>query len=414
MINILKNSSFAFALRHRHYRLYATGNFLSLIGTWMQRLAVGWLAWELTGSALWLGLIAFADLFPTVVLAPFAGALADSRDRLTIMRTTQTLAMVHALVLFGTVATGLINVHLLFGLALWLGVVNSFDQPARLSLIAALLPRDDLAHAVAINSVAFNTARFIGPAIAGSVLALWGSAIVFALNALSYVVFLVILLRLRVTVQSRPAATDGSFLNRLAGGIRIFIADSGLRTILVLLLCLTIGVRPIAEMLPGFASQVFAVGPTGLAALTAAMGIGSVLGGLSVGATSLSKRLSRMLLLNTFTLGLGALAFIATTNFWLALPALVLVGFSMSRTAISAQTALHLSVDESLRGRVLSLYGMIFRGGPALGALLVGLASQALGLRWPILGGVLCLAAGWIWAFSRRDTIAGSLEGRQA
>jgi MFS family permease len=414
MMNFFRNTSFAIALRHRNYRLYATGNALSLIGTWMQRLAVGWLAWELSGSPLWLGLIAFADLFPTVLLAPFAGALADSRDRLAIMRTTQALAMAQALVLFATVATGVINVHLLFALSLWLGIVNSFDQPARLSLIAALLPRDDLAHAVALNSVTFNTARFIGPAIAGFLLAVSGAAVVFALNALSFVLFLVILFQLRVTGPAVPRATDGSFLSRLAGGIHIFIADKGLRTILVLLVCLTIGVRPVNEMLPGFASQVFDVGPTGLAALTAAMGIGSVLGGLSIGATSLSKRLSRMLLLNTFTLGLGVLAFIATTVFWVALPALVLVGFSMSRTAISAQTALHLSVDESLRGRVLSLYGMIFRGGPALGALLVGLASQALGLRWPILAGVVCLAGGWIWAFSRRNTIAASLEGRQA
>lgn len=401
------------ALQHPPYRLYAAGNAISLIGTWMQRLGIGWLTWELTGSGFWLGLVAFADLFPTVVLAPLAGTIADTGSRLKIMRFTQILSLVQAGLFAILAIAGLLDIWSIFVLALFLGVVSAFDQPARLSLIASLIPREDLPSAVAVNSIIFNLARFVGPAIGGALLAWRGPETLFVLNALSYALFVVMLFRLNVETPVRIPEEEGSFFRRLASGLLILFHNPGLRIVIVMLVCLTVGVRPIAEMLPGFAAQIFSVGPNGLAAMTAAMGLGSVIGGLWINSEKLASQLSRMLLVNSATLGLAVAGFATTANFWIALPCLVLAGFGMSRTAIAAQTALHLSVEEAQRGRVLSIYGMIFRGGPALGALITGLASAWFGLQTPILCGVLALSVGWIWVFVQRYRVAAALEGNR-
>src|SRR5690242_12367601 len=174
------------ALSSRNYRLYASGNFVSLIGTWLQRIAVGWLAWQLTHSGTWLGLVAFADLFPTVIVSPFAGAVADRRDRLGVIVATQVASTAQAALLAVLVWSGWIEIWSLFFLTLLLGVCGAFNQPARLALIPSLVDRSVLASAVAINSISFNLARFIGPAAAGLVIAEGGIALAFVVNAVTY------------------------------------------------------------------------------------------------------------------------------------------------------------------------------------------------------------------------------------
>ena len=173
------------ALRNPHYGRYAAGNSISLVGTWMQRVAVGWLTWQLTESGAWLGAVAFADLFPTVLIAPLAGAAADRWDRLTTLKLGQALLAVQAAVLFGLTASGLITIWSLLGLSLFLGVVAAFNQPARLALVSSLVARQDLPAAVAINAIIFNSARLIGPAVAGLIIVGVGIAAVFAVNAVS-------------------------------------------------------------------------------------------------------------------------------------------------------------------------------------------------------------------------------------
>jgi MFS family permease len=220
------------ALAHRNFAVYTAGNSVSLIGTWMQRVAVGWLTWQLTESGAWLGLIAFADLFPTILIGPIAGAVADRFVRLTLNNVTMWLALLQAGTLFALTLTGLIDVWLLFGLTAFLGVTSAFNQPARLALISSLVPRPELATAVAVNSVTVNTARFIGPALAGLLIVTVGVAAAFALNMASFAAMLWALSRIRIAPDGDGRAAKGPFLRDIAEGVRYAARHPGIAAVL--------------------------------------------------------------------------------------------------------------------------------------------------------------------------------------
>jgi MFS family permease len=269
------------ALGHRNFGTYVAGNSVSLIGTWMQRIGVGWLAWELSHSGAVLGLVAFADLFPTVLIGPFGGVLADRADRLRVIKIAQSLIMLQAFALFVLTWSGLITVEILIALVLVQGVVIGFNQPARLALIPSLLPRAELPTAVAINSIVFNTARFIGPALAGLIIVGVGVAVVFAFNALRFVAFLLALSRLRIERQRLdPARRRSTVLGAVWEGMSYAMAHPGIGPILVLHLVIAVCARPFVELLPGFAAQVFDRGASGLAILSSSIGLGAIAGGL--------------------------------------------------------------------------------------------------------------------------------------
>lgn len=372
-------SSIARAFRSRNYTLYVAGNSISLIGTWMHRLANGWLAWELTGSTTWLGLIAFADLFPMVLVTPIAGTLVDRLDRRNLTMLSQAFMLIQAVVLAILVATGLINIWLLLALTLFLGAVAALNQPARLSLIPALVDRADVNAAVRVNSIIFNLARFIGPLVAGVLISVSGIASAFALNAASTAVFLVALWRIRLPPSApRKAATTG-LLGQLVDGLRYTFSHSELATVLTLLAAASVFGRSVVELMPGFAGAVFGGGPQTLSAMTAAIGVGAVVGGLTVGGGETA--LMRILVSGTFALAGSTVLVALMPEFWMALGALAVFGAALARTGIASQTLIQVQVDEAWRGRVLSIYGVLFRGAPALGALVMGAASEFWGLR---------------------------------
>jgi predicted MFS family arabinose efflux permease len=395
-------------LSHRDFGIYVAGNAISLIGTWMQRIGVGWLAWELSHSGAVLGLVAFADLFPGVLIGPFGGALADRVDRLRVIKVAQTLIMLQASALFALTASGAITVPVLVALVLFGGAVIGFNQPARLALVPSLVPRTDLATAVAINSIVFNTARFIGPALAGLTIVALGIGAVFALNALSFLAFLFALSRLRLPALAVPAA-GRSMLGAIADGLRYALRHPGIGPILLLQAALAVCARPFVELLPGFAAEVFGRGAPGLAALSSTIGIGAIAGGLWLAQRPADAALPRVVLLSSVLIGLSVLAFALCPWFWPALGCVALAGFAMVVAGAGTQTVLQTAVAEDMRGRVLSLFGLIFRGGPALGALIIGAASEALGLPAPQAAGALIglLAALWLWR--RREAIGRSL-----
>jgi MFS family permease len=395
------------ALKNPNFRIFTAGNAVSLVGTWMHRVVTGWLTWELTHSGFWLGLIAFADLFPTVVVGPFAGAYADRLDRLRVTQVSQFLAMLQAITLFLLTATGLITIWLLLFLTLFLGVVVAFNQPARLALVPALVSRNDLAAAVAVNSIVFNLARFLGPAAAGLAIATVGVPIAFAANALSYVAFMVSLSRIRLSPEENPAAQHGGLLADLVAGLRYTSSHVGIAAVLVLMIAANLGSRPVVELLPGFAAEIFKGGPAELALLSSAIGAGAIIAGLWIG--MLGGGLTRIFLASTVVSALSAALFAVSTSLWLAVPSLAVTGFSMAAFGVSAQILIQTSVIPEMRGRVLSIYGLIFRGGPALGALIMGAASERVGLRLPVLIGGLFLLAVWLWAWIRRRQMMDSL-----
>lgn len=398
------------ALKNPNFGIYTAGSAVSLVGTWMQRVVTGWLAWQLTGSGAWLGLVVFADLFPTVIVGPIAGAYADRSDRLRVTKISQSLAMLQAAALFLLTATGLINIWLLLALTLFLGVVAAFNQPARLALIPALVPRSDLSAAVAVNSVVFNLARFIGPATAGVIIATVGIPMAYAVNALSFVAFLLALSKVRLREEDGPPPAHGKLLDDLLAGIRYAASHVGIATVLTLMIAANVASRPLIELLPGFAAAVFEAGASGLAVLTSSVGAGAIVAGFWLAGVSGARSLGRAFLANTLISAIAGVLFATTSNLWIAVPLLVLNGFAMAGMGISAQTLIQITVDASMRGRVLSLFGLIFRGGPALGALVMGAASDYVGLRLPIFVGAILVLAVWLWAARRQGRMMESLE----
>jgi MFS family permease len=363
----------------------------------------------LTQSGTWLGLVAFADLFPTVVLSPWAGALADRRDRVRVIWLSQIMAMSQASLLALLTGLDIITIWSLFALALVLGVANAISQPARLALIPNLVERADLPSAVAINSIIFNAARFIGPALAGIIIAEGSIALAFAVNAATYVAFLVALARL-VAVKEDSRAAHRRFLPAMVEGYLYAARHKGIGAMLLLMTVTSLGTRGCIELLPGFADKVFGRGPEALAWMTATVGFGAILGGLSMVRRHEIAGLTSLVFSNTLLMSAAILAFTATAVFWVALPCLAVAGFSLVVSGIGAQTLLQSAVDAAMRGRVMALYGMIFRGGPAFGALVMGAVSERFGLRLPVAAGAFCCALYWLWARLRQAHVADQLE----
>src|SRR5260221_11156650 len=297
------------ALSSRNYRIYAGGNFVSLCGTWLQRIAVGWLAWQLTHSGTWLGLVAFADLFPTVVLSPFAGTLADRHDRLTVIKISQGFAMAQATALAVMTYADAMTIGWLLALSLMMGIVNAINQPARLALIPNLVERPNLAAAVAINSTIFNAARFLGPAVAGVVIAHGSIALAFAVNAASYVAFMVALQRVRLVGSESQLSGRGNFLQQSLDGYAYAVRHPGIGPMIVLLTATSIGSRAYIELLPGFADAVFGRGAEALAWLTATTGLGAMGGGLLMASRAEPAGLTRAVVANVLLMSVGRAPF---------------------------------------------------------------------------------------------------------
>ena len=401
------------ALAHRNYRIYAGGNAVSLVGIWMQRVAVGWLAWTLTHSGTWLGVMSMAEFFPVVFLSPLAGALADRRDRVGIIRVTQIAGSVEASLLAVLVYTGAITIELLLALTLLLGIFNAIAQPSRLALIPTLVDRAALPSALAINAIIFNSARFLGPAVAGVVIAQISVGAAFAVNAATYVVFLIAMTNLR----GLPALPVGATQSVLKASVEAYLYASrhpGIAPMLLLFTITTIGTRGFVELFPGFADSVFGRGPEGLAMLTSTVGLGAICGALWMLLRPAIAGLTRLVLGHTLVISLAILAFTATDRFALALPCVFVAGTAMTITGIGAQTLLQAAVDVRMRGRIMALYGMIFRAGPAVGAVLMGSLSESFGLRLPLAVGALVSCGFWALSRLKQKRMAETLEADPA
>ena len=410
MLKVAPFRRIAGVLSQRTYGTYTAGNGLSLIGTWMQRIAVGWLAWELTGSAAWLGAVAFADLFPSVLVAPLAGALADRWDQRKMLCVTVAVNLAQAALLGALSAAGRLDIGALLGATLISGIATGIGQPARLALVASLVARDDLPTAVAINSIVFNLARFVGPALAGVLIGSGGVTVAFLGNALSFLAFLAALARLRIEQEHRAPAGQGGGLGRdLLEGVRYAARHPGIGPLLGLLVVTNIFGRPFVELLPGFAAQVFAAGPQGLAMMTSAIGCGAIVAGTWLAGREGTRGLVGVTISSSLLLAVTIGLFVATDRLLFALPVLAVSGMVMVGAGVGTHTLLQLAVAPAMRGRVLALYGLIFRGGPAVGALLMGPVADRLGLAAPVAAGASLLAIGASVLMTRRRKLSAHL-----
>jgi len=403
----LGNIARAFA--HRNYLVYVSGNSISLIGWWLERVAVGWLTWTLTHSGAWLGLISLADFLPVLFLAPFAGVLADRRDRVRTIRLTQWIGCMQASLLAILVVSDAMTIEILFALVLMLGIASGVAQPSRLALIPTLVDRQSLASALAINSVIFNLARFIGPALAGIVIAEIGIAAAFAANAFSYIAFQISLLNLR-GLPPQPAVGRQNVLRASVEALSYACRHPGIGPMLLLFVVTTIGTRGFIELFPGFADRVFGRGPQGLAMLTSTVGLGAICGASWMVLRSAITGLANVVLVCTLIMSLAILAFTATDAFYLALPCVFVAGAMMTITGTGAQTLIQAAVDARMSGRVMALYGMIFRAGPAVGAVLMGTLSEYLGLRLALALGAMVSGSFWLAMRFRHKCMAAALE----
>lgn len=392
------------ALAAPAYRDYAIGNLISLVGTWMNRVAVGWLCWELTQSGFWLGILAFADLFPTVILSPISGTLADRHDRMKLIKIMTFAQCLLATGLTVLTVLGWIEIWSLLAFVMAMGAVTALAQPARLAVLSVLVPSSALTAAVALNSTAFNLARFIGPMIAGYAIAHGGTWVALALNALSYAVYQVLLVRMP---SAPPAARAQAKRDQVTAwdGYRYAMREPGIRALVLLLLASALAVRGFTELLPGFADDVFGRGAIGLAWLTAAVGVGAMAAGLVMAARDATRGLTRSIIRFQLVMTVVIGVFAASDNFFVALACMTVAGYSLVMTGIGIQTLLQIAPSPQFRGRVLGIYGTLFRGGVALGAMVMGLFAGPFGLQPPVLVGAVLGIGIWAWARTQRAAI---------
>jgi MFS family permease len=399
------------AWKQRNFAWYMGGATVSLVGLWAQKIAVGWLAWDLTHSELWLGFIAFADLFPTVVITPIAGALADRGSRLAMARISQSLAGLISFALAGLFYADLLTIWPLFFLSLALGVVLAFATAARLALVPVLLEPQYVPAAVANDGAIYNACRVVGPMIAAAIIAVSNVGGAFLINGCCFAIFVLCLLKVRILRVETSARAAGNVLQQTMDGVRYAANHPGIGPILVVLTAVAVGVKPFLEMLPALADVVFDAGVDGFAWLAAAGGFGAVVAALWLAARGTVEGLTKISL-SALLFGSGGIVLVAATDiFWVGLIGAVIAGSAITLSGTGCQTLMQNAVDGAVRGRVMSLYGMLHRGAPALGALAVGAAAEIIGLQLAIAGSaVLLCVAGLVFALPRLKTMIPALE----
>ncbi|MEQ1406854.1 MFS transporter [Rhizobium sp. YS-1r] len=379
------------ALKDLHYRRFAIGSIVSVLGMWMQKIGVAWLAWELSKSPFWLGLIAAADMLPSIFLSSFAGSLADAHDKIKVLRSAQSVAIMQSVALAFLSWFGLTTVEVLFALTLVLGVSSSLEQPARLSLIREIVPPDYLHAAVALNALSFNLARFVGPIIAGVLISEINVGVTFAASAVAIAFFSYALAVIQVQkVADRPA--DPVQKAGTTDGFRYVLGNRSLLATLGLMGMTGISVNGILQMLPAVSDALFARGIDGFVGLMAASAFGSIVSGTITLARPPSAQgaLSIALAALCATAALAVLAL--TPSFHFALVAIFCMSFANMYAGIGGQALLQLESEPGKLGRVMGIYSMIIRGGPAVGSFFIGAAATFVGMVIPVVG-VAALAA---------------------
>lgn len=392
-----KRPGIARALRHRNFRLFFSGQSVSLIGTWITRIATSWLVYRLTHSALLLGLVGFCGQIPTLVLAPMAGVLVDRWDRHRILVWTQVLSAVQSLALAVLALSDTITIGWILWLQVAQGLINAFDTPARQAFVVHMVEdREDLPNAIALNSTMVNGSRIIGPSIGGLIIAAVGEGWCFMIDAVSYIAVIVSLLAMRLPPFPRRAH-GGAMLDELRTGFRYVSRFAPVRTALLLLALVSLMGMPYTVLMPMIATQTLHGGAHTLGFLMTASGLGAVGGALYLASRRSVLGLGRVMVLATLAFGAGLIAFSQARTLWAALLVLPVVGAGMMIEMASTNTILQTVVDESLRGRVMAFYTMAFLGTAPIGSLLAGIVANHVGASPTILlGGVACIA-GALW-----------------
>lgn len=397
-------------LRIRDFRLYVIGNVAHGLGIWLLRMTIGWLAWELEKSTAWLGAVAMAETAPSLILALFAGTVVDRFNFVRLMQITQGLSAALAACFAILTLSDSIGIWLLFGLTVLRGCLMAFNRPSRMVLLHHLVGRDLLAPALAIGSITHNGTRFIGPALGGVIIAGAGIGWGFVAASALIGVYALILLLLPVDIEA-PKREHRSMLADTIDGLAYITRHPGIRMQLALLVVMGIVARPVIDLLPGYAGQVFEKGADGLAMLLAAHGIGATIAGVWIAARASGlEGMTRPSLLSVPFVASMLMLFVATDIFWVGVAGSALLGFGLLILTVTSQTLIQSAVDPAFRGRVVSVHGLVMMGIPALGAIALGGLAEFFGLRLPVLAGAAIFIAFWTLAWHRRGMLRQSLE----
>ncbi len=394
-MKLTQRAPLARALAHRNYRLYLLGQAISLIGTWMQQVAMSWLVYRQTGSPLLLGIIGFSSQIPSLFIAPLAGVAADRWNRHRALVITQSCAMAQAVLLLLIVHIDGPIIWPLIGVSVLLGIVNAFDMPLRQSFVVEMVTnREHLGNAIALNSSIVNGARLVGPSLAGLVIAAWGEATCFLLNALSYLAVLVALLAMR-DLPTRNIAPRGRFYQHLREGLVHAFGFPPLRALLMQVAVISLMSMPLSTLMPVFAKVVLHGSADTQGFLMGAMGAGALMAALALAWRKSVLGLGRLLAAAGILFGAGQIAFSFSDRLWVCLIILGIAGFGMMFNMAASNTLIQTIVDDDKRGRVMSLYSTAFLGGAPLGSLLGGALAERTGaaVTVRIAGGICILAS---------------------
>lgn len=387
------------SLRHRNYRLFFIGQGTSLLGTWMQSAAMSWLVYRITGSPLLLGVVAFSSQIPSFLIAPFAGVLADRWNRHRMLVAVQILAMLQALVLTALVIAGVINTWEIIALSIFSGIVGGFDIPVRQALVPELIEKpEDLSNAIALNSMIFNSARMIGPPIAGLIIAVAGEGICFGINAASYLAILIALWCMKLRTRTY-ASHNGPVMAGIKDGILYAYRFIPIRIILLMLAFVGLVGMPYAVLLPVFAKDILGGNSATYGSLMGSVGTGALCGAIFLASRKSVHGLGRIMAAAAAIFGGGIIAFSFSTALWFSLAMLLWAGFGMMVLIAVVNTILQTIVDDDKRGRVMSLYTMAFIGTAPLGSLLIGSVAHSISAPHALqVSGILCIAAAAVFA----------------
>ena len=394
------------ALRHRNFRLFIGGQIVSLVGTWMQNVAQAWLVYRLTHSELLLGTTWFCAQIAVFALGPLGGIAADRFARRKVVIVTQTLSMVQAFALAALTLSGRVQVWHVLVLAGALGAINAFDMPGRQALVIQMTSKEDLINAISLNSATFNAARVVGPAIAGLLLAAVGEGTCFLINGVSFLAVILSLTAMRIPPAAPKAPAP--MWRHLVDGFRYAGHHSAVRRVLALMGAATLAGMPGLVLMPFFADDIFHRGARGLGVLMGAMGVGAVVGTLTLARRTELSGLGRVMVIGGLTTGACYLAFALSPFFYLSLALMPVVGYSVMRQMASANTTIQTLIPDEYRGRIMALYSMTVVGLGPFGSLAAGALAGRLGARATVgLGGALALGSSLVFAwYLRRDPIA--------
>jgi MFS family permease len=394
------NSSQIFrALKYRNFKLFFAGQSISLIGTWIQMIAMSWLVYDLSHSAFLLGLVGFLSRIPTLIFAPFAGVFADRFDKYKLLFLTQILAMLQAVIITVLLFANVIQIWHILVLGIFLGIVNSFDIPVRQSFFIQLIEKkEDLGNAIALNSAMVNGARLIGPSIAGILVASFGESWCFLINSLSFIAILSTLLLMKISPSLKEKKVE-SYIKNFKEGFKYAFGFHPIRDILLLLSLVSLMGMPFQILMPVFAKDIFHGGPDALGILMASVGAGALVGALYLAYKKTVRGLGKNLPMATALFGTGLVLFSLSETMWLSIIILMFTGLGMMVEITASNTMLQTISEDNMRGRVMSFYTIAFMGTVPLGNLFSGIFSDLIGATNTILiGGVACIIGAVIFA----------------